>query len=142
MSANREPKSPFVFHESEIFVGEGAFLRSHRRRLITLALLLAAVLGVIAALQVPQWIWRQSLDASVNLRTGLPDGAYVMDPTTSMHEGRDCWFRGPVRGVPDAAEITIAGSGLVQCAASTDFIGRVHFTVAGGEATIDRAAGY
>lgn len=142
MTEIRDPMAPFVFHDTEAFVGEGALLRTHRRRLVTLIVLILLVLGVVAAIQVPQWMWRGSLDATVNERTGLPDGEFVLEPQGSMHEGDACWFRGAIRGHPEAGDVTVAGTGAVQCAGASDYVARVLISVQDGRARITRAAGY
>ena len=136
-----DPKAPFVFHDDEPYLGEGAFLRSPRRRLLTVVLVGLLVLGAVALVQVPRMLAARQLDPAVNSATGLPDGSYVLEVDASMHQGDRCWFRGPIRGLPAAGEVTVAGSGTVQCARAGDYIGRVRVTVVDGRATIT-AVGY
>lgn len=142
MSDNREPLAPFVFHDDEALVGEGSLLRTRRRRVVTVIALLLLVLVAVAVVQVPRLIAARSLDPAVNTQTGLADGSYVLEPTASMHDGERCWFRGPVRGLSAAGEVTIAGRGAVECAGEQDYVGRVTFTVVDGRADIARAGGY
>jgi hypothetical protein len=142
MSGYGEPRGPFAFHEDEAYLGEGALWRTPRRRLATLLGLVLLALVTLAALALPRLLASRGLDPSVNLQTGLPDGRYALIPDRSMHDGAACWFTGAVRGHPRAAEITLYGTGDVQCARVGDHIGRVLFTVTNGTARIMRAAGY
>lgn len=133
------PKAPFAFTETEPYVGEGPLLSSRRRR--TVAVLIIVLVALIAALAVivPRLLWSQSLDLSVNERTGLADGAYVIVPTVSMHEGDRCWFRGKVRSLPAMGEVTVAGRGVIQCAAVGEEVAEVEVIVRDGSASITRA---
>ena len=142
MSYPDGPRSPFAFTPDEPLLGEGRFLSTHRRRWMSLGLAVGVVLAVIIALVLPGRLAARDLDPSVNLRTGLPDGTYVLTPSSSMHEGERCWFRGPVSGQDPSAEVLVSGRGDVQCARQGDYVGRVHIRVTGGRAEIDRAAGY
>lgn len=142
MSENRAPRAPFVFHEDESFVGEGPLLRTRRRRALTIIGVVLLVLAAVAFVQVPRLIAARGLDLARNAETGLVDGAYVLEPVASMHDADRCWFRGPVRGLPAAGEVTVVGRGAVQCAGAQDYVGRVSFTVTDGRAEIVRAGGY
>lgn len=142
MSANQEPRAPFSFRETEPYVGEGPFLRDRRRRLLTIGLLVLVASLALLAVLVPRMLWTQSLDPSANARTGLPDGSYVITPTSSLHDGDDCWFRGPVRGLPDAGDVTVVGQGAVQCAGPTERVAEVEVVVRNGPASIARADNY
>lgn len=136
-----EPRAPFTFREDEPFVGEGPLLRTRRRQLLTIALLVLLVLAAVVAVQAPRMMWSRNLDLAINARTGLPDGTYVLDPSASMHEGDACWFRGTVRGMPDYGEVTVAGRGVPQCAGEADYVGRVLISVEGGTAAITPGGG-
>ena len=121
------PRSPFTYMANEPIPGEGPFLRTRRRRWMSLGLVVALLLAVVAALVVPGWLSGRDLEPSVNLRTGLPDGTYVLVPAASMHEGDRCWFRGTVKGQDPAIEFLVSGAGDVQCARQGDYeIGRAH----------------
>jgi hypothetical protein len=137
------PRAPFTFHDDEPLIGEGPLLRTRRRRWGTVALVIL-LLAVAAGLVIlPRWLAERDLDPAVNARTGLADGRYAIAPTASLHgdDGR-CWFRGPVDGLPDAGEVTVAGSGAAQCAGRGDYVGFVEIDVTDGVADITRAGGY
>jgi hypothetical protein len=141
MAGDSEPRAPFVYREDEPLIGEGSLLRTRGRRTLTVGLLVLLVVAVVVAIQVPRMLWSRSLDLGVNSQTGLPDGRYVLEPSSSMHEGDACWFRGTVRGLPDYGEVTVVGRGPVQCAGRWDYVGRVLFSVEDGTAAITRAGG-
>lgn len=136
------PKAPFAFTETEPYVGEGPLLRTRRRRTMTALIIVLVVLVAVLAVTVPRLLWSQSLDLSMNERTGLADGAYVIVPTASMHDGDGCWFRGPVRGLPGADEVTVAGRGVIQCARLGEEVARVEVVVRDGAASITRVRNY
>ena len=140
MATTYEPRGPFAFSEAVPLVGEGALLRSRRRRILAIVLLMLMVLAFVLAIYGPPLMWSRNLDLSINAHTGLPDGSYVLEPSTSMHEGDACWFRGPVRSMRERGEVTVAGRGPVQCAGE-DYEGRVLIEVVGGTAAITRAGG-
>lgn len=138
MVVANEPRAPFTFREDEPFVGEGPLLRTRRRQLMTICLLVLIILAAVVALQARHMMWSRNLDPAINARTGLPDGTYVLEPSTAMHEAGACWFRGTLRGMHDRGEVTIAGEGPVQCAGE-DYEGLVLFSVDGGTAAITRS---
>jgi hypothetical protein len=142
MATNTDvPRAPFAFSEAVPLVGEGALLRTRRRRMLAVVLLMLMVLAFVLAIYGPPLLWSRNLDLSINAHTGLPDGSYVLEPSTSMHEGDACWFRGTVRGMPDYGEVTVAGRGAPQCAGEADYVGRVLISVEGGTAAITPRGG-
>ena len=91
-----------------------------------------AAFGVIFTANVAE-----SLDPAVNTRTGLADGAYVMDPSRWVSINSECTYGGPVftpeKG--EAGDVTVYGQGPVECPNVTE-VSAVYFDVQGGVARI------
>ncbi len=119
-------------------------VKKRKTWLIVLIIVLAAVLllvGGCAALVA--FVFNkasQAIDPANNSRTGLSDGAYLMEPTAQIKINENCSFT----GVPydtDGAKVTsdtvtVVGSGPMQCGGSAADISTVVFEVNGGVASI------
>ena len=142
MTTPEEPRAPFTFHDDEPLVGEGPFLRTRVRRRWTLVLIALIVAAAAAVVLLPRWAAERDLDPAVNAETGLADGRYSIRPTASLHadDGR-CWFRGPVDGLPEAGEVTVAGAGAIQCASRAEYGAVVDIVVTDGVAEIAEVGG-
>jgi hypothetical protein len=115
-----------------------------RRRILWIAVIIATLVvigGCAAVIALPPMFAARQLDPAINSSTGLPDGRYLMPITASYHRDAECWFRGVPHGpnLPQdfTTDVTVYGSGLVQCAGAT--YGDVAFVVANGVATISKS---
>ena len=112
--------------------------------LIVLIIVLAAVLllvGGCAALVA--FVFNKAsdaLDPANNTRTGLSDGAYLMEPTAQVKVNDSCSFTGVPYDTDGARvtsdTVTVVGSGPMQCGGSAGDISTVVFEVSGGVASI------
>lgn len=105
---------------------------------IGLSLVVGVVVAVVAALGIwMSWTVERSLDSSVNERTGLPDGVYVMDPDRYEGSGDQCVYGGPVSVVPavPVADVDVYGEGSEQCP-DLEFVNVVYIAVEQGTARI------
>ncbi len=101
-----------------------------------------AVIGIVVAvavLVVTANAANSALEQANNARTGLTDGNYVMEPTTSLRVNDRCSFGGtPTNldtGEVAGGRVSVVGAGAVQCA-GTGTPDAVVFTVSGGVAAI------
>ena len=103
--------------------------------------LILTVLGIVLAIVLIGFgakAVNDSIDESVNTRTGLSDGTYVMDVRNSLRINDRCSFSGDTVNADDGSavgDVHVAGSGTAQCGAM-DAPDAVQFTVSGGVAQI------
>lgn len=78
-----------------------------------------------------------SLDPTVNTRTGLADGQYILSPERNVWLNNECSYGGPVVSMEGAmaGDVTVYGTGPVQCP-NLEQASAVLFEVRGGTATI------
>jgi len=107
--------------------------------------LILTVIGIIVTVVVLAFTVRvagDAIDPVRNEQTGLGDGSYVMEPTSSLRVNERCSFGGtPTNldtGMVNSARVTVVGRGPVQCGGATT-PDVVNFTVSGGVATISSA---
>jgi len=104
-----------------------------------------AVFGVIIAIFAALGIGffasvASSVNPTVNTQTGLSDGEYVMDTTSSLVINDECTFSGEVFAYDNLdgspiKEATVYGQGPAECGLGTSTQG-VYFEVVGGVAKI------
>jgi hypothetical protein len=105
-------------------------------------LVLMVVFGAITAVIVTQGVGAlsASVDPARNAETGLPDGQYGIEPTTSTFLNDRCSFGGvPIDLATERSldtSVTVVGSDSAQCGPSMDTPGYVIFTVVSGVAEI------
>ncbi len=103
--------------------------------------LILSVLGIILAIVLVVFgvaAVNDSIDESVNTRTGLSDGTYVMDVRNSIRINDRCSFSGDTVRSDDGSgvgDVHVAGMGTAQCG-SGDTPDAVQFTVTNGVAMI------
>lgn len=121
---------------------DGGGLNIATRILAWLNIGLSLVVGIVVAVLAGLGIWmsgtvERSLDSSINDRTGLPDGVYVMDPDRYEGSGDQCIYGGPVSVVPavPVADIDVYGEGSEQCP-DLEFVNVVYIAVEQGSARI------
>jgi hypothetical protein len=105
-------------------------------------LILTVIGGIIAVLVIGFGVnfAVDSVDPSRNSETGLADGTYGMEPTTSMFLGERCAFGGSPVSVETeqsiGGKVTVVGEGDAQCGAPMSTPSYVIFSVTGGVAQI------
>ena len=106
-------------------------------------LVLMVVFGAITAVLVTQGVGalNDSVDPARNAQTGLADGRYRIEPTTSTFLNDRCSFGGdPIDLDTEQSlntSVTVVGVGSAQCGPTMDTPEYVLFTVTGGVAEID-----
>ena len=78
-----------------------------------------------------------TLDPAINAKTGLSDGAYVMNPERWVSINAECTYGGPAYSPEqaEAGDVTIYGKGPIECPGLTEIVA-VYFEVEGGVARI------
>jgi uncharacterized membrane protein len=105
-------------------------------------LILSVIGGIIAVLVIGFGVNLavDSVDPARNSETGLADGTYGMEPSTSMFLGDRCAFGGsPISMETDQSlggKVTVVGEGDVQCGVRMRTPEFVVFSVTGGVAEI------
>ena len=78
-----------------------------------------------------------TLDPAINAKTGLSDGAYVMNPERWVSINSECTYGGPAYSPEqtEAGDVTIYGKGPIECPDLREIVA-VYFEVEGGVARI------
>ena len=105
---------------------------------IAVSIIAGLVFAVLAILGVGMFAQvASSVNPDVNSQTGLADGRYVMDPTSTIMLNEACTFSGTVFTLDNASvkQATVYGKGTTQCGlgGATEV---VYFEVRGGVARI------
>ena len=105
-------------------------------------LILSVVGGIIAVIFVMAAanVVMGSVDPAKNSQTGLPDGNYGMNPNSSARINDRCSFGGvPINAETNetmASDVTVAGSGAIECGTGSGTPDVILFTVTDGVAKI------
>jgi hypothetical protein len=105
-------------------------------------LILTVIGGIIAAIVISIGVGAavETVDPAKNSQTGLADGNYGMEPTTSVFLNDRCAFGGDPISIETEQSldttVTVVGEGSAQCGPSMDTPQYVIFTVSGGVAQI------
>jgi len=99
---------------------------------IVLAVLVALGIGIFAQVA-------STLDPTINTRTGLADGQYLMSPERRVNFDNECSYGGPIVSMEGTMEgdVSVYGRGPVQCP-NLEQANTVIIEVRGGTATIVR----
>jgi len=104
--------------------------------------LILSIIGVIITVFVVIWgvnTINTNTDAKVNSETGLADGEYQMDPDAHFALNDRCGFTGdPYDSTMKIVKegVTVSGSGVTECGASSSDVTVVRFDVVDGVAKI------
>ena len=105
--------------------------------------LILSIIGLIAAVFLIGWgvqAVNENLDPARNAETGLADGSYVMNPSSSIHINDECNFGGTPVDVNTTnalpTSVNVVGRGVMQCGTDMGTPNTVFFTVTQGVATI------
>lgn len=105
-------------------------------------LILTVIGGIIAAVVIGFGVSAaiDTVDPAKNSQTGLADGNYAIEPTSSIFLNDRCAFGGSPMSIESeqsiGGNVTVVGEGSAQCGASMDTPRIVVFTVTGGVAEI------
>lgn len=101
-----------------------------------------SIIGAIIFVFVIGWgvsVANDAVDQARNSETGLVDGEYSMEPTSTLSLNGRCSFSGPTfdaaTGTSEGS-VTVVGEGTTQCSSSPVNVQVVDFTVDGGVARI------
>ena len=97
-----------------------------------LAIAVLAAFGVIFTANVAA-----TLDPTINSRTGLADGTYLMNPSRRVNFDNECSYGGiaSMPGMSDPRDVTVYGQGPVECPDLVE-VAMVTIEVQGGTARI------